>query len=66
MKEEERTNATLLHTHSAFLRQSSLEELEECREAARFPLNNNKINELIINWILTLPSSYLPRHCNVC
>lgn len=43
VEEEERTNAVLLHTHTAFLRQSSLEELKECTEAARFPMKNNEI-----------------------
>lgn len=42
VEEEECTNAMLLHTHSAFLRQSSLDELEECREAAPFRIKNNE------------------------
>lgn len=53
VEEEECTNAMLLHTHSAFLRQSGLEELKECREAARFPIKNNEIR-VTINYILAL------------
>lgn len=53
VEEEECTNAMLLHTHSAFLRQSSLDELEEYREAAHFRIKNNE-SRGTVNWILTL------------